>query len=102
MDAIIFPLFGHFPMDGPKRFKYTTCTNMYAFMTAKKKSLFSQISGYVWMRPKICKLWHYTLKNTVPVVSSDVPLLIRLGVGYSSGGEGLSSSIIIASSLEVS
>ena len=42
------------------------------------------------------------IKNRVPEVSSDVPLLIRLGVGYSSGGEGLSSSIIIASSLEVS
>ena len=42
------------------------------------------------------------IKKRVPEVSSDVPLLIRLGVGYSSGGEGLSSSIIIASSLEVS
>lgn len=40
MDAIIFLLFGHFPMDGPKRFKYTTCTKMHAFMTVKKKSLF--------------------------------------------------------------
>ena len=49
-DAIVFPSFQRFRVNGRKRFEYAMCEGVY-FLKTEKKSPFTKISGYVWTGP---------------------------------------------------